>query len=139
MPKGTTSAKSTKKVPAANTTKKESAEKKPAEFKKATIKNALITGGSGFAGSHVAKALLDRGCKVRVLDIVKPSFTHKNLEFVTGDLRNLDDMIKSCEGVDTVFHMAAIINLLGGKGVTKEYQERGYAINVKGSKNVFRR
>ncbi len=109
----------------------------PKTAKKAELKNCLVTGGSGFLGNALSKALLDRGCNVRVLDIVPPQFSHDNLEYVNYDLRNADEMVKACDGMDTVFHMAASICLMGGCGVTKEYRKNAYDINVEGTRNII--
>jgi len=49
--------------------------------------------------------LLEKGVAVRGSDIVENK--HPGIEFVKGDLRKLDDVLKACDGVDTVFHIAA--------------------------------
>ncbi|MBZ0252079.1 MAG: NAD-dependent epimerase/dehydratase family protein [Candidatus Methylomirabilis sp.] len=72
---------------------------------------ALVTGGAGFIGSHVVQTLLKEGVKVRVM--VKPGEPTGNLdgldiEQVEGDLLNPDSLRRALEGVDTLFHMAAI-------------------------------
>ncbi|MGK5093113.1 NAD-dependent epimerase/dehydratase family protein [Deltaproteobacteria bacterium TL4] len=107
-------------------------------MQKALLKNCLVTGGAGFLGRNLVKALLKQGCHVRVFDLVEPDFSHKNLESIEGDLRNSDEVYTVCEGMDTVFHTAAIISLMGGSGVTEEYRKRAYAINVEGTKNVIK-
>ncbi len=75
----------------------------------------LITGGAGFIGSHTARALLDRGDDVRVLDAltqpvhepgVKPALSD-DVEFVHGDVRNASDWRNALDGVDAVVHLAA--------------------------------
>ena len=46
-------------------------------------KNCLVTGGSGFVGSHLAKRLVDLGCNVTIIDIVEPdSLIRKDVEFL---------------------------------------------------------
>jgi UDP-glucose 4-epimerase len=74
--------------------------------------SCLITGGAGFLGSHLAKALLERACRVRVLDNFS-SATEDNLaplasriEVVPGDLNNLSLVRKAVRGVELVFHLA---------------------------------
>jgi UDP-glucose 4-epimerase len=72
-----------------------------------------ITGGAGLVGSHIARALIARGDKVRMLD----NFTTgrmKNIndfrgriEFRMGDICRRDDVLWLCDGVDVVFHCAA--------------------------------
>lgn len=76
---------------------------------------ALITGGAGFIGSHIADALLARGCEVRVLDNLeprvhprgKPSYINSSIEFLEGDVRSRERLERALEGVEAVFHQAA--------------------------------
>ena len=45
-------------------------------------------------------------------------------------------MAAAVEGIDTIFHTAAIIDLMGGASVTDEYRQRSFAVNVNGTKNL---
>ncbi|MGB2641007.1 MAG: NAD-dependent epimerase/dehydratase family protein, partial [Candidatus Acidiferrum sp.] len=70
----------------------------------------LVTGASGFLGSHVARQLVARGDNVRVL--LRPSSTNRaigdlSLEYVTGDLRDPASLERALSGVQQVFHVAA--------------------------------
>lgn len=115
------------------------AKNEPAKLRKtATLKNCIVTGGSGFMGSALAKGLLERGCKVRVLDVAPVDFKHANLEYFKCDLSNFDDMEKHFAGIDTVFHAAAIIDLRGGSGTTAAARNRSHAVNVLGGRNVLK-
>ncbi|NRB41920.1 MAG: NAD-dependent epimerase/dehydratase family protein [Pseudomonadales bacterium] len=97
----------------------------------------LVTGGSGFVGKNFVKTLLERGFKVKSFDIIESDIEHKNLEIITGNICEKELVEKACEGVDTVFHTAAIIGLKGGKAVSKEYRDLSYAINVDGTKGLL--
>jgi dTDP-L-rhamnose 4-epimerase len=76
---------------------------------------ALVTGGAGFIGSHVADALLQRGYEVRVLDNLeprihphgRPAYLSKEMEFIAGDVRDKSVVERALEGVEVVFHHAA--------------------------------
>jgi dTDP-L-rhamnose 4-epimerase len=76
---------------------------------------ALVTGGAGFIGSHIADALLARGYKVRVLDNLeprvhprgRPAYVSDTIEFIEGDVRGRSTMERALEGVEVVFHQAA--------------------------------
>ena len=78
------------------------------------MKRALVTGGAGLIGSHVADLLCREGWRVRVLDNLEPQ-THrrgrpawvKTEDFIEGDLRNRATMRAALEGIDVVFHQAA--------------------------------
>lgn len=73
----------------------------------------LVTGGAGFIGSHLAEALVDHGEQVRVVDSLVTG-TRRNLahlsdiDFVEGDLADLDVARGVMDGVDFVLHQAAI-------------------------------
>lgn len=76
---------------------------------------ALVTGGAGFIGSHIADALLARGHAVRVVDNLqrrvhprgKPSYLNSEIDFIQGDVRDKHLMERALEGIDFVFHAAA--------------------------------
>jgi UDP-glucose 4-epimerase len=68
----------------------------------------LVTGGSGFIGSHVVDALKNRGFTVRVFDQAKPE---AEVEWVKGDLRSKEDAYNAVRDVETVFHLAAIADV----------------------------
>jgi len=77
----------------------------------------LVTGGAGFIGSHIVDALLERGDTVRVLDNLV-SGTLKNLahvqekiEFFAGSIRDDELLHKATEGVDCIFHLAAMVSV----------------------------
>ena len=74
----------------------------------------LVTGGAGFIGSSIARALLARGDRVRVLDNFF-SGRRENLadvagdiELIEGDVRDAAAVARACAGVEVVFHEAAI-------------------------------
>ena len=74
------------------------------------LKN-LVTGGSGFLGSHLVEALVARGEKVRVLIRPTSKIDHlKNLkvELIHGDLNNIQSLRKAIQNIDRVYHCAAL-------------------------------
>ncbi len=78
------------------------------------MRNCLVTGGAGFIGSHLAYALVAKGCSVRVLDDLS-SGKRDNLAdladrvgFRHGSVANVDDVQAAVAGCDTIFHLAAI-------------------------------
>jgi 3beta-hydroxy-Delta5-steroid dehydrogenase / steroid Delta-isomerase len=97
----------------------------------------MVTGGSGFVGCNLVAELLDRGCWVRSFDRVpSPMPAHPRLETVVGDICDVDSVAAALEGVDTVFHTAALIELMGGRSVSEEYRRRSFAVNVDGTRNL---
>lgn len=103
---------------------------------KPDLGTCLVTGGSGFLGLHLVRALLDRGCAVRVFDLVPPEIESPRLTFTKGDLRSYGDVCKAMEGVDTVFHVASIVVLLTYPSAAE--RQRSFEINVRGTGNVIR-
>jgi nucleoside-diphosphate-sugar epimerase len=76
--------------------------------------NYLVTGGAGFIGSHIAEELVRRGDGVRIIDNFitgkrenLASFQDK-VELIEGDIRNLDLCREAVQGMDHVFHQAAL-------------------------------
>jgi dTDP-L-rhamnose 4-epimerase len=82
---------------------------------KAHRKRALVTGGAGLIGSHIADLLCREGWTVRVLDNLerqthrkgKPPWIARDIEFREGDLRDRETMTAALRGIDVVFHQAA--------------------------------
>jgi nucleoside-diphosphate-sugar epimerase len=74
----------------------------------------LVTGGAGFIGSNIAEELVKRGKRVRILDNLSTGkLSHMQsfkgqVEFMRGDLRELDDCRKAAKGATYVIHQAAI-------------------------------
>ncbi|HWN64986.1 MAG TPA: SDR family NAD(P)-dependent oxidoreductase [Candidatus Binatus sp.] len=80
-----------------------------------SAKRALVTGGAGLIGSHVADLLVREGWEVRVLDNLepqthrrgRPSWINDRAEFVEGDLRDRETISAALDKIDIVFHQAA--------------------------------
>ncbi len=76
---------------------------------------ALVTGGAGLIGSHVADLLVREGWRVRILDNLepnthrrgKPAWINRDAEFVHGDLRDRATIENALSDIDIVFHQAA--------------------------------
>ena len=77
----------------------------------------LVTGGAGFIGSNLVRALLKEGRRVRVLDNFLTGFRANldevlaNVELVEGDIRDPDACAKACDGAEVVFHEAALASV----------------------------
>src|SRR5919109_879414 len=85
------------------------------------VKRVLITGGAGFIGSHLADELLAYGHHVRVLDMLsrqvhgaareRPCYLDRDVELVSGDLRNPVIVERALRGIDAVYHFAAAVGV----------------------------
>lgn len=69
----------------------------------------LLTGGSGFLGVYLAKALTDAGEKVRVFDLARSPRLPDGVEFVKGDVRDKDKLIEGAQGVEVVHHLVGLM------------------------------
>lgn len=83
------------------------------------IKRILVTGGAGFIGSHLVDRLISNGYKVIILDNLTPQvhngklpeYLNKKAELIKGDVTNLEDLKKATEGVDAIYHEAAVVGV----------------------------
>lgn len=99
---------------------------------------ALVTGGLGLIGSHIVMRLLKDGHQVRVLDIrPKEEFSlgklPEEVEFLQGDVANLYDCHQAVQGIEMVFHTAAIARTVE----TIEEPLRAHAVNATGTLNLL--
>lgn len=104
----------------------------------------LITGGTGFVGSHLAERLVRDGCRVRVLANYKSQphvgnlqFTspeiRQEMEIVWGDVCDRDSVTQACAGQAAVFHLAALIGIPYSYVAPASYVQT----NVAGTLNVL--
>jgi len=93
---------------------------------------SLVVGGSGFVGVELARHLHAAGKNVRVFDLnpIQDSGLEANTEFVQGDVRDSDAVSRATEGVDKMYHLAAMVPLTRAG---KDFHE----INVGGTQNVI--
>ncbi|MDQ3032168.1 MAG: GDP-mannose 4,6-dehydratase [Myxococcota bacterium] len=88
--------------------------------------HVLITGGAGFIGSHLCDALLRAGHRVRVLDVLhpqvhgeqvhgedrrRPEYLAPEVELLVGDVRDRAAVDAAIEGIDVVYHFAALVGV----------------------------
>jgi CDP-glucose 4,6-dehydratase len=109
---------------------------------------SLVSGAHGFVGSHLARALLERGDVVRVLDRPAPRIAdvggerlsgldllgiRDEVELVEAELRDAEAVAAAVDGVDSVFHLAAQTIV----GVARAAPLETFEVNVRGAWNVF--
>lgn len=92
----------------------------------------LVTGGSGFIGSHVTSSLVEEGYSVRVFDQRKP--LHERVSWFKGDVLNEKDVLEACEDVEYIFHLAAVADV----NVALSHPELCLAVNETGTVNLLR-
>lgn len=101
----------------------------------------LITGGAGFIGSHLAELLIEQGHEVTVVDNLT-SGRLKNLQavadrpqfrFVDADIRDVPALAPSLKGIDWVFHLAGLADIVPSIEMPEQY----YSTNVTGTFNML--
>ena len=102
---------------------------------------ALVTGGAGFIGSHLADLLIETGHKVIVVDNLSNGrlnninhlLDNEDFKFHELDITNLDDIKPIFKDVDWVFHLAGMSDIVPSIESPKKY----YDCNVTGTFNVL--
>jgi nucleoside-diphosphate-sugar epimerase len=98
----------------------------------------LVTGGAGFIGSHLVKALVKAGHSVRILDNFSTGSLENlgdiagSVELVVGDVRSYDVVEKAVKGVDAVIHLAALIDV----AESIEKPDLYFDVNARGTYNI---
>lgn len=78
------------------------------------MRHYLITGGAGFIGAALSKNLLEKGNKITIFDnfergmLSRIESIKEHVTIVNGDIRNLNDVLKVMQNIDTVYHLAAV-------------------------------
>ncbi|MGI9417696.1 MAG: NAD-dependent epimerase/dehydratase family protein, partial [Geminicoccaceae bacterium] len=72
---------------------------------------SLVTGGSGFIGRHLIDQLVAGGETVRILDLEPPAKRHADLAFIQGSVTDRKIVREAADGVDHLYHIAAIPHL----------------------------
>src|SRR5262249_54210853 len=101
---------------------------------------AVITGGAGFIGSHLAEAFVRDGYRVRVIDnlstgkLVNLARIRDSIDFRKIDVRDLASLIPALEGASIVLHHAGI------SSVIRSFEDQGatHDVNVTGTQNLLR-
>lgn len=100
---------------------------------------SLVTGGAGFIGSHIVHRLLQRGDSVKILDNFSTGKWENianikdDVDVIVGDLRDPKRVAQSIQGVDYIFHHAALVSV----PQSMEEPQTCFDINVQGTLNVL--
>ena len=103
--------------------------------------NVLVTGGSGFIGSHTVDLLINEGHDVKILDNLepqvhqnkKPDYLNSKAEYIWGDITEKKNLFKALKNVEVILHLAAMVGV--GQSM---YQPVRYLItNAIGTANLY--
>jgi NAD dependent epimerase/dehydratase len=106
-------------------------------------KSVLVTGAGGFIGSHLTERLVELGAKVRgfvhynaqgMLGWLDESSLRKEVEVIAGDIVDRDSVQKAVQGVEMVFHLAALIGIPYSYSAPSSYVRT----NIEGTLNILR-
>ena len=95
---------------------------------------ALVTGATGYIGSHIVERLLEQGHEVRALARKTSDLSHlktTGAEIVFGDIEDYDGLVSAVDGIDVVFHAAA--RVMPGWGKWEDFERE----TVKGTENML--
>jgi len=108
------------------------------------LKKLLVTGADGFIGSHLVEGLLNKGYQVRAFVFYNsfnswgwldtfPKEKLDNIDVITGDIRDPNGVRKAMQGIDMVFHLAALVAIPFSYHSPDSYIDT----NIKGTLNVL--
>lgn len=98
------------------------------------LPHVLVTGGTGFTGGHLCRHLVERGFRVRALvrNVERAEeLKQQGVDLVVGDLGDCGALRKACDGIDVVYHVAALFR---PENVTRNDM---WATNVDGTRNIL--
>ncbi len=104
------------------------------------MNTCLITGGCGFIGSHIAEALVNEGCAVRVFDNLSSGHEQNiapvrdKVDFIKADIRNMEALQQAVRGIDCIFHQAALVSVFDS--IKRPLANND--INISGTLNVLK-
>lgn len=109
-----------------------------------TIMKVLVTGADGFIGSHLTESLVEAGHDVRAFTFYNsfntwgwldtlPKDKLDNIDIFSGDIRDPNGVYEAMEGIDTVFHLAALIAIPFSYHSPDSYVDT----NIKGTLNIL--
>lgn len=95
----------------------------------------LVTGGTGFVGSHLLRLLVSRGAKVRAIKRTTSSLQWvadiaRQIDWVEGDIHDVQGLLQAMQGVEQVYHCAAVVSF------NPAQRRQLYHTNVEGTANV---
>ena len=96
-------------------------------------RRVLVTGSSGFIGSHVADALEEKGFSVVLFDTTPSKYKTNTQEEIIGDILNPDDVTKAVKECGAIYHFAAQADI----GVSSDSPTATISTNIIGTQNVL--
>ena len=95
------------------------------------MRQALVTGGSGFIGQHLVTTLLAHGRRVRILDLRRPRYAATAVQYVQGSILDPELLQAALDDVDEVYHLAGL------PGMWTQRKDDFHAVNAQGTAIVI--
>ena len=95
------------------------------------MRQALVTGGSGFIGQHLVTTLLAHGRRVRILDLRPPRYAATAVQYVQGSILDPELLQAALDDVDEVYHLAGL------PGMWTQRKDDFHAVNAQGTAIVI--
>jgi dihydroflavonol-4-reductase len=95
------------------------------------MRQALVTGGSGFIGQHLVTSLLAHGRRVRILDLRPPRHTPTTVQYVQGSVLDPELVLAALDDVEEVYHLAGL------PGMWARHKDDFHAVNAQGTARVI--
>jgi dihydroflavonol-4-reductase len=95
------------------------------------MRQALVTGGSGFIGQHLVTTLLAHGRRVRILDLRPPKYAATAVQYVQGSILDPELLQAALDDVDEVYHLAGL------PGMWTQRKDDFHAVNAQGTATVI--
>ena len=92
----------------------------------------LVTGGAGYFGGALSRALIEQGHSVRILDLRESKYVPLSAEFVKGDIRDFENVEASTKEIDLVYHLAFV------QTPSDLPEELQIQVNINGTRNLLR-
>lgn len=99
--------------------------------KQEDVMKILVTGGAGYFGGALSKALLESKYSVKILDLQKTKYLPVEAEYIRGDIRKMSDVEKALNDIDIVFHLAFV------QTPSTLPEEVQFSVNVGGTRNLL--
>lgn len=97
------------------------------------MKKAIVFGGAGFVGSHVADSLSDAGIDVTIFDLSPSPFLRPDQKFIKGSILNTDDVREALKGQHYVYHLAGQADI----GIGLKEPQKTLELNIMGTTNIL--
>ena len=96
--------------------------------------NLFVTGSSGFLGSYLVDALIEKSYNIKTFDLNKNNYHYKNISHTIGNILDYNHLVNAMRGSNYVFHFASLADI----DASYKYPDRYLETNILGTLNVLK-